>query len=175
MRIQKSHSETVVTSDGAQGHSVVRVSETSCYDLERIDDFDDLYQCGLAHAQRMGQMEAFTERFNAAACCDASEQAMIAALKDFLRPQQAPSDLLGRVMQRLDMICDEEEAQAHTSAGFVSSSTHQDQVPDGSAAQADYSASEQGERLTGSNTTESTNDAEEAAERVEHRIGFMPR
>lgn len=123
MRIQTSHSETIVTRDGATTHvheeSVVTVSEATCAEIERIDDFDDLYQCGLAHAQRMGQMEAFTERFNAETCCDAQEQAMIAALKDFLRPQQAPSALLGRVMQCLDRICDEEDGGAGSiAAGF---------------------------------------------------------
>lgn len=123
MRIQASRTETVVTRDGAvQEHeSIVTVTETSCYDLERIDDFDDLYQCGLARAQRLGQMEAFTERFNAEMCCDAREQAMIHALKDFLRPQQAPADLLGRVMQCLDRICDEEEPSASHVAGFEAS------------------------------------------------------
>lgn len=143
MRIQTSHTETMTTRDGvAERHeeSVVTVVTSSgssmspCADLERIDDFDDLYQCGLAHAQRMGQMEAFTERFNAERCCDAQEKAMIDALKDFLRPQQAPADLLGRVMQCLDRICDEEEsgsvgvssltgsasAPAHVVAGFAS-------------------------------------------------------
>lgn len=114
MRIQSSTTETMVSHDGIveRHEEVVTFTSSACYDLERIDDFDDLYQCGLARAQRLGQMEAFTERFNADSCCDAREKAMISALRQYLRPQQAPADLLGRVLRCLDRICDEESEDA---------------------------------------------------------------
>lgn len=129
MRIQTSRTETVTTQEGTElrhEERVVTVTASSCYDLERIDDFDDLYQCGLAQAQRMGQMEAFTERFDAEASCDAQEKAMIQALKNYLRPQQAPADLLGRVMHCLDRICDEEQTDVSAAvAGFASAGDSQ--------------------------------------------------
>lgn len=108
MRIRTSRRQTQVNPDGSV---VVHEVVTTGYELERIDDFDDLYQCGLARAQRMGQMEAFTERFNIEANCDAQEKAMILALKEYLRPQQAPADLLGRVLDSLDRICGEDTSR----------------------------------------------------------------
>ncbi|MCI1935047.1 MAG: hypothetical protein LKJ44_03435 [Bifidobacteriaceae bacterium] len=126
MRIESSTTEMMVSRDGVveRHEEIVTMTSSPCYDLERMDDFDDLYQCGLARAQRLGQMDAFTERFNAETCCDAREKAMIEALKQYLRPQQAPATLLGRVLHCLDRLCDEEDVEDDSAATPTSVSTH---------------------------------------------------
>jgi hypothetical protein len=75
-----------------------------CSDIELLEDFDDLYQCGLAHAQRTGHVESFTERFNIATSCDEEERKLIEALKEYLRPVCAPQALFERVLAHLQEI-----------------------------------------------------------------------
>jgi hypothetical protein len=75
-----------------------------CSDIESLDDFDDLYQCGLARAQRVGQVECFTEYFDVEISCDVQEQRLIEALKEYLRPAQAPASLVERVLSHLQEI-----------------------------------------------------------------------
>ena len=46
--------------------------------------------------------------FDPRACCDAHERAMIAALRSYLRPQEAPDCLMTRLKATLDRCCEEE-------------------------------------------------------------------
>lgn len=46
--------------------------------------------------------------FDPASCCDEQEQALIAALRAYLRPVQAPESLRQRLRATLDHCCEEE-------------------------------------------------------------------
>lgn len=43
--------------------------------------------------------------FDPSTCCDAREQAMIAALRAYLRPETAPECLMARLRATLDQCC----------------------------------------------------------------------
>lgn len=45
--------------------------------------------------------------FDPETCCDEREQALIAALRAYLRPQHAPQSLIDRLEATLDNCCDE--------------------------------------------------------------------
>ena len=62
-----------------------------------------------------------TDHFDPASCCGAREQAMIAALRAYLRPQTAPDCLLARLTATLDRCC-EEAAERDAAAGMTPSS-----------------------------------------------------
>lgn len=51
------------------------------------------------------------DHFDPATCCSACEQAMIAALRAYLRPQSAPDDLVARLKATLDRCCAEADGQ----------------------------------------------------------------
>ncbi|MBQ3480101.1 MAG: hypothetical protein IJH49_00090 [Aeriscardovia sp.] len=70
--------------------------------IESIEDFGDLYQCGLAWDQRSGRIPAFSDGFDPDSECTAEELAMLSALRRFLRPQRAPRGLLERCLRALD-------------------------------------------------------------------------
>lgn len=78
------------------------VSPVSRGAVECIDDFDDLYQCGLAAAQRSGLMDAFSEGFDPGACCSVAERALLDDIRAFLRPDHAPESLVRRCLDCLD-------------------------------------------------------------------------
>ncbi|WP_440201417.1 hypothetical protein [Bifidobacterium pullorum] len=54
----------------------------------------------------------FDDHFDPASCCSAREQAMIAALRAYLRPQSAPDCLVARLKATLDRCCADETAAA---------------------------------------------------------------
>lgn len=70
--------------------------------VECIDDFDDLYQCGLASAQRAGLMDAFSEAFDPGACCSVAERALLEDIRSFLRPAHAPAHLVRKCLDCLN-------------------------------------------------------------------------
>ncbi|WP_137652107.1 hypothetical protein [Bifidobacterium moukalabense] len=47
------------------------------------------------------------ERFDPETCCDERERALIAAMRAYLRPEQAPERLLERLRTTLDHCCGE--------------------------------------------------------------------
>ena len=63
---------------------------------------DDLHNSNDASAP---QVEG--ECFDPSSCCDARDQVMIAAMKAYLRPQQAPECLYERLKMTLDKCCGE--------------------------------------------------------------------
>ena len=52
-----------------------------------------------------GESQAVADCFDPATCCDAHEQAMIAALRAYLRPDSAPECLMARLKATLDRCC----------------------------------------------------------------------
>ena len=50
--------------------------------------------------------------FDPETCCDERERALIAALRAYLRPEQAPECLLNRLRATLDHCCCEQEPSA---------------------------------------------------------------
>ena len=52
-----------------------------------------------------GEAQAVSDCFDPAICCDAHEQAMIAALRAYLRPDSAPECLMARLKETLDRCC----------------------------------------------------------------------
>ena len=55
-----------------------------------------------------GESPAAADRFDPAICCDVHEQAMIATLRAYLRPDCAPECLLARLKETLDRCCCQE-------------------------------------------------------------------
>ncbi len=53
----------------------------------------------------LGELPVPPDCFDPAICCDAHEQAMIAALRDYLRPERAPECLMARLKETLDRCC----------------------------------------------------------------------
>ena len=53
----------------------------------------------------LGESQAAADCFDPAVCCDAHEQAMIAALRAYLRPESAPECLMARLKETLDRCC----------------------------------------------------------------------
>ena len=86
-------SVTRTTSDGMVSHTEVRISEVSV-----VGDADD---AGMGDA-----VAGAGERFDPSTCCSRREQAMIAALREYLRPQEAPECLRERIRVCLDRCCD---------------------------------------------------------------------
>lgn len=70
--------------------------------IERLDDFDDLYQAGLAADQLKGRMSAFADCFDVDADCSDLERRVIADLKAYLRPSKAPASLARRCCECLE-------------------------------------------------------------------------
>lgn len=81
-------SVTRTTSDGMVSHTEVRISEVSV-----VGDAGDA-------------VAGAGERFDPSTCCSRREQAMIAALRAYLRPQEAPECLRERIRVCLDRCCD---------------------------------------------------------------------
>ena len=57
-----------------------RGEQASHEQIESIEDFGDLYQCGLAWDQRSGRIPAFSDGFDPDSECTAEELAMLSAL-----------------------------------------------------------------------------------------------
>lgn len=95
-----------IVSDGTLSTDVVTVTSmarrASHEQIESIEDFGDLYQCGLAWDQCSGRIPAFSDGFDPDSECTAEELAMLSALRRFLRPQRAPRGLLERCLRALD-------------------------------------------------------------------------
>lgn len=72
-----------------------------CRQIERLDDFDDLYQAGLSDDQLCGRMAAFADHFDIEADCSEIERRVIEDLKAYLRPSKAPESLVRRCHQCL--------------------------------------------------------------------------
>lgn len=63
--------------------------------------------CSLVSEMRSGIMpELEGECFDSNTCCDAREREMIAAIKDCLRPVQAPASLYERLQECIDCLCE---------------------------------------------------------------------
>ena len=62
---------------------------------------------GVDASARVSGMEARGDCFDPASCCSEREQAMIAALRAYLRPDEAPECLRARVRACLDHCCGE--------------------------------------------------------------------
>ena len=62
----------------------------------------------ITHRVVSGESPAAADCFDPAICCDAHEQAMIAALRAYLRPDSAPECLMARLKETLDRCCCQE-------------------------------------------------------------------
>ncbi|WP_418969832.1 hypothetical protein [Alloscardovia omnicolens] len=63
--------------------------------------------CSLVSEMRSGLMPGMNgECFDPDTCCDARERDMIAAIKECLRPVQAPASLYERLHECIDCLCD---------------------------------------------------------------------
>lgn len=85
---------TKISSSGEELHKVI----------VRIEDYDDLYACGLAPCQQRGEMPLFADRFEACDCCSCEEEQVIEHMRALLRPQSAPKDFVSRCFECLDDI-----------------------------------------------------------------------
>ena len=73
-------------------------------EIESIEDFDDLYACGLGRAQREGLMRPFAESFDADVDCGPVEKAIIDMCRVHVHRQKAeqcPEALVKRCMRSL--------------------------------------------------------------------------
>ncbi len=78
-----------------------------CRQVERLDDFDDLYQAGLSDDQLCGRMAAFADHFDIQTDCSEIERRVIEDLKAYLRPSKAPDSLVRRCHDCLSACEDE--------------------------------------------------------------------
>ncbi|KFI97780.1 hypothetical protein [Bifidobacterium stellenboschense] len=85
---------TRTSADGVVSHTEVRITET------RVVDVDSAADAG----RDMGDVG---ECFDPATCCSEREQAMIAALRAYLRPESAPECLKARLKACLDHCCEQ--------------------------------------------------------------------
>lgn len=70
------------------------VIKTGCTEVACMEDFSDLYQAGLALEQLMGSESRFTESFNPDRDADEREREILELIKQVLRPEKAPDELL---------------------------------------------------------------------------------
>lgn len=106
------HRRLTVTSCGADGvtRTEVRVSErvSPLGGLESLGEgmpaADDVPCCNTG--RRDSSRHETEECFDPSTCCSAREQRMIAALRAYLRPDQAPDCLTIRLRACLDPFCD---------------------------------------------------------------------
>jgi hypothetical protein len=66
------------------------VSGTASYhmELESVEDFSDLYQCGLGQEQLDGRMQPFADYFDVDECCDECEKQIIRLVRAHLHEYQ---------------------------------------------------------------------------------------
>lgn len=57
-------------------------------ELESVEDFSDLYQCGLGQEQLDGRMQPFADHFDIDACCDECEKQIISLVRKHLHEYQ---------------------------------------------------------------------------------------
>lgn len=85
-------SVTHASADGVISHTEVRITRTGIVDDPVPSGAQDAGEC-----------------FDPSTCCSSREQAMIAALRAYLRPQCAPESLKSRLRTCLDRCCCEDD------------------------------------------------------------------
>ncbi|KFI93392.1 hypothetical protein BISA_1479 [Bifidobacterium saguini DSM 23967] len=98
---------TSATADGVVSRTEVHITTRQCC------SGDGSAQCGcggaMQDAQEYTQYEQEGECFDPSTCCDAREQALIAALRAYLRPDVAPECLMAKLKATLDHCCGDEQ------------------------------------------------------------------
>ncbi len=89
----------------SEEHHVVKAHKI----IVKIEDYDDLYECGLASCQLRGEMSVSTERFTTCECCSNAEQQMLDKMRNALRPRTVSKDFISQCFCHLDESDSEEE------------------------------------------------------------------
>jgi hypothetical protein len=98
MHVVRSRGEVVMMSRVTNTSGAVSASNTSDatvptavgfhMELESVEDFSDLYQCGLGQEQLDGRMQPFADHFDIDACCDECEKQIINLVRRHLHEYQ---------------------------------------------------------------------------------------
>lgn len=116
-----------------------------CRQVERLDDFDDLYQAGLSDDQLCGRMAAFADHFDIESDCSEIERRVIEDLKAYLRPSKAPDSLVRRCHRCLSECERTDRATGDTTSAVKGGQTSETAaVGDASGASAGQGAQDDG-------------------------------
>lgn len=97
---------TSATVDGVVSRTEVHITTRQCCS----GDGSTECSCESMHdAQEYDQYEQEGECFDPSTCCDAREQALITALRAYLRPDVAPECLMAKLKATLDHCCGEDK------------------------------------------------------------------
>ncbi|MBT1164136.1 hypothetical protein JS534_05890 [Bifidobacterium felsineum] len=102
---------TSATSDGVVSRTEVHITTRQCCSGDGSAACNcQSEQGGIAQdAQEYGQYGRPEDCFDPSTCCDAREQALIAALRAYLRPDVAPECLMAKLKATLDHCCGEDQ------------------------------------------------------------------
>ncbi|WP_152209964.1 hypothetical protein [Bifidobacterium cebidarum] len=101
---------TSTTSDGVVRRTEVHITTRQCCSGEGgVECNCQSAQSEAADAREYGQYGQTEDCFDPSTCCDAREQALIAALRAYLRPDVAPECLMAKLKATLDHCCGEDK------------------------------------------------------------------
>ncbi|OZG67414.1 hypothetical protein [Bifidobacterium eulemuris] len=100
---------THTDADGTVTHTDVRITAVTTIHDDQTDDAACMDGAGVASRTviKATRVDGAGDCFDPSTCCDEREQALIAALRSYLRPEQAPECLMARLRDVLDHCCKE--------------------------------------------------------------------